>query len=93
MKFEPVEGNGWYISGRRIPPPSAFFVVGIEEDSQGNIEGLVHDRGSEFDGYHLRARPTFLEDKTWLSIHMRPTKLATSDESALEVFGHVRIAT
>lgn len=92
MKFEPVEGNGWYAFGKRIPPPPAFFVKKADEDSDGNIAGVVSDRTSDFDGYHLRASPTFFGTETWLTIHLSPTN-SDSDGEEREVFGYVKVAT
>lgn len=91
MKFEPVEGNGWYVSGRRVPPPSAFCVKGTGGPTDGSIEGTVHDRTSEFDGYRVRGRPTFLEDETWLSVQLDRAESAGSGEWEPEVLGYVRV--
>lgn len=93
IKFAPIEGNGWYVFDRRVPPPPAFFVETSSSARGGYVEGIVNDPASEFHGYHFRAAPRHVGYETPLTIRFYEGKLPDDISAEAKISGSVDVAS
>ena len=93
IKFEPIEGNGWYVFDRRVPPPPAFFVETSSSAREGYVEGVVNDPSCEFHGYHFRAAQRFVEYDNFLTIRFYQGKLPDDTSAEAEISGYIEVGS